>query len=281
MALSLGFGSKTGTSTTNTNTKSQGETDPWDYSIPYLQDYLREVGSVGGIGLTPDQKYAFEYLKGNALEGNPYDVPTAQLATDLFNTADRSGQVGEYYGALQGQLGDVASGKYIDPMSNPQMAAMLKQVGDEAQSRINQQFAAAGRDLSGLNQKRVTEGVTAAQLPLLLNQYNTERAAQADAAKTLYGAGNETSTTQSNLDAARAALRTQGIAVGNAALDAQNWGANKILELDQQIKMLPYEDLGVLGSLLFPVAGLGSQQNGLSNTTSTTKTKSSGFNIGI
>lgn len=285
MALSLGFGSKSGKSTTNTDTKSQsaGESDPWDYAIPYMQDYLREVGAVGGTGITPDQKYAYEYLKGNAFQGNPWDEDIAALASDQFDTADRSGQVGEYYGALEGRLGGIANGDYTDVMNNPELRAMMDMVGREASSGINQQFAAAGRDLSGLNQRRVAQGVTEAQLPLILDQYNKERERQMAASQALYGAGSQTAGQQSSLDAERNAMRSQGITTAQAALDARNQGANQILELDQQIKMLPYEDLGMLGSLLFPAAGLGSQQTGNTATqgTSTTKSKSSGFNIGI
>lgn len=281
MALSLGFGSKSGKTTTNTSSQSAGENDPWDYSIPYLQDYLREVGSVGGTGLTPDQKYAYEYLKGNAFQGNPWDEDIAALASDQFDAADYSGQVGEYYGALEGRLGGTADGQYIDLENNPYIQDMLNKVSGDVSSRINQQFAGAGRDLSGLNQARVAEGVSNAQLPILFNQYNTERDRQMQAARDLFGAGSQTAGQQSSLDAQRNALRTQGIDTAQAALDARNQGANQTLELDQQIKMLPYEDLGMLGSLLFPVAGLGGQQAGDTQSKSTSKSKSSGFNIGI
>lgn len=265
----------TSTTNANSNTKSQGENDPWDYSIPYLQDFLREVGAVGGTGLTPDQKSAYSFLKGNAMEGNPWDTQIAGLATDLFNTADRSGQVNDAYGMLSGQLGDVASGKFLDPMQNPQIMDMLKVVGDNARSSVNQQFAAAGRDLSGLNQRRVTQGMTEAQLPILIDQYNKERANQMGAAEALYNAGTGAATTAANLDQQRAALRSSGVGMGEEALKARDYGANQILNLDQQIKQTPYEDLGMLASLLFPVAGLGGQQAGNSDTKSSSTTNSS------
>lgn len=274
--MSLSFGSKSSKSTTNSS--SSGDKDPWDYSVPYLQDFLKETGAVGGVGLTPDQKYAFEYLKNNAMEGNPWDVQQAQLANDLYATPDRSAGVTDAYTTLQTNLGDVASGKYLDPMQNPQIAAMLTQVGDDISNRINAQFAGAGRDLSGINQQSVAKGVSQGQLGLLLDQYNKERAAQADAATSLYTAGTGTASQQAALDAQRAALRSQGATAGAQALDMQNQGANQLLELDQQIKTLPYEDLATLGSLLFPVAGLGGQES--SQGTSTTKGKSSGFGLG-
>jgi hypothetical protein len=258
--MSLSFGSKS-TDTKQSGTSSS-ERDPWDKTVPYLSGFLKNVGKVGGTGLTTDQKAAFDYLKGNAFEGNPWDVQQATLANDLYGTADRTGIVGDAYGKLHSQLGDYASGKFLDPMSNPQMQAMLTQVGDDAQNRINAMFAGAGRDLSGANQQAVAKGVTQAQLPLLIDQFNRAQDQQMGAAQTLFGAGQNTASAQAQLDAQRAALRGQGAQAGQTALDQQNAGANQVLALDQQLKMLPYEDLGTLGSLLFPVAQLGGQSKG-------------------
>lgn len=275
--MSVSFGSKSSKSTTNTS--STGDRDPWDYSIPYLQDFLKETGAVGGTGLTPDQKYAFEFLKNNAFQGNPWDVEQAKLANDLYATPDRTAAVGEAYKTLQTQLGDYASGKFADPMSNPQIREMLTMVGDDISNRINAQFAGAGRDLSGANQTAVAKGVSQGTLGLLLDQYNKGQQQQVDAAKTLYGAGTDSSTTQAQLDAARAQLRGSASGAGKTALDMQNQGANDILTLDQQIKRLPYEDLAVLGSLLFPVAGLGEQQS--QQGTSVTNTKGTSVGAGL
>lgn len=277
--MSLSFGSKKSSQTTTTNTNSKGDRDPWDQAIPYLQDFLKETGAVGGTGLTPDQKYAFEFMKNNAFEGNPWDVEQAKLANDLYATPDRAAGVGQAYETLQTQLGDYASGKFVDPMSNPQIQAMLTQVGDDISNRINAQFAGAGRDLSGANQGAVAKGVSQGTLGLLLDQYNRQQGNQLDAAKTLYGAGSGTATTQAQLDQSRAGLRGAGAAAGQAALEMQNQGANQIVDIDQRIKMLPYEDLAMLGSLLFPVAGLGEQQSQSGTSVANTTGKSSGFGL--
>jgi hypothetical protein len=249
---------KFGSEKTSQNSKSQQ--DPWAPAVPYLEKFLKQTGTVGknaGAGLTPGQSAAFGQLKDNALQGSPWVAQQSQLAGDLYGTADRTGIVGDAYGALQGQLGDYASGKYLDPMSNPQMQAMLQQVGDDAANRVNAQFAGAGRDLSGANQQAVGRGVTQAQLPLLLDQYNRAQGQQFDAAKTLYGAGSDTASTQAGLDAQRAQLRGAGAAAGQTATDMQNAGAERAIDLDQMMKMLPYEEMGQLASLLFPAGQLG------------------------
>ena len=58
------------------------------------------------------------------------------------------------------------------------------------QNSVNGQFAGAGRDLSGLNQQYLGRGITAAEAPILLNQYNQNVAQRQQAASGLLGAGN-------------------------------------------------------------------------------------------
>ena len=258
--------------------KTSGASGPWSYATPAVKGFTDKLASAGGIGMTPDQASAFGVLKTNAAQGNPFTAQTAQLANDSFNTADRSGLVGQAYNTMQNQLGGYASGANLDPMSNPQMQAMLQQVGDDAQNRINAQFAGAGRDLSGMNSLAASRGVAQATTPLLFNQYNQNVANQMSAANSLYGAGQNTAATQSSLDAQRQQMRAGGVEQGQAALDARNYGANTILNLDQQIKDLPYEDLQRVASLLFPAAGLGGTQTG--NAQGNATQKSSGFNLG-
>jgi hypothetical protein len=254
--MSFSFGSE------SKSQSSKSKQDPWKPAVPYLKDFLAQTGQVGanaGQGLTPGQTAAFGQLKDNALQSSPWIAQQSQLAGDLYGTADRTGIVGDAYSGLQSQLGDYASGKYLDPMSNPQMQAILQQVGDDAANRVNAQFAGAGRDLSGANQQAVGRGVTQAQLPLLLDQYNRAQGQQFDAAKTLYGAGSDTASTQGALDAQRAALRGQAAGAGQAATDMQNAGAERTIDLEQMMKTLPYEELGQLASLLFPAGQLGKQ----------------------
>lgn len=268
-----------GSKTTNLTTNQSGQVDPWDETLPYLKDFLSKLGSSGGTGLTADQKAAFEYLKNNAAQGNPWDVEQAKLANDLYATTDRTGQVADAYKTLQSNIGDYASGKHLDPTQNPQLMKLLQQVGDDVANRTNAQFAAAGRDLSGANQGAVAKGVTSATAPILVDQYNKAQQQQIDAAGQLYGAGTGSAATQAQLDAARAALRGQGSGAGDKALSMQNAGANDILQLDQQIKMMPYEDLAKLASILFPAAQLGNQTQGTTRGTSTTDI--TGFSLGL
>jgi len=267
--MSMSFGSQSKTTKESKST----DRDPWDETIAYLKDFLKQAGSAGGIGASGDQSAAFDALKTQAAAGNPWAAQQGAAADSIYATPDRTGMVGDAYKTLQTQIGGYASGS-VDPMSNPQMRAMLDQVGDEAQNRVNATFAGAGRDLSGAHQQSVAKGVTQAQLPLLLDQYNRNVGTQIDAAKSLYGAGSGTATTQSALDAQRAATLGQGSTAAQSALDMQRQGATDVLNIEQQRKALPYEDLARYGSLLFPAAALGGQED------ATGKSKSSGTSFG-
>ena len=268
MSLSFGSSSKT--------TKEQKATDrdPWDETIPYLKDFLKTAGNVGNIGESSGQTAAFDQLSQQAGQGNPWASQQGGVANTLYGTQDRTGIVGDAYSTLQGQLGDYASGKYLDPMSNPQIQAMMTQVGDDIANRTNAQFAGAGRSLSGANQMATARGVSQGTLGLLLDQYNKAQGNQISAANALYGAGANTATTQGSLDAQRAGLLSQGAGAAQSALDMQRQGATDMLNIEQQRKELPYQDLQQYASLLFPAAGLGGQED------SKGKSKTSGTSFG-
>ena len=262
-----------GSSKSKTNTTSHS--DPWAPTIDPLNAYIDKINGVGGLDITPDQQAAFKALKTNAAEGNPFTPQIGNLADWSlgYDNADQKKMVSDAFTGLQDQLGAYANGDYLDPMSNPQMAAMLQTVGDSVQARINRMFAGAGRDLSGANQGAVARGVTEAQLPLLLDQFNKQQGLQVDAAKALYGAGGDTAGQMSDLDTLLQSIRSAGIGFGDKALEAKDYAANQILNLDQQIQQLPYENLALYGSLLLPAAGLGGDSTG------TSKSKTSGFSI--
>lgn len=258
-------------------TSSNAQNEPWGPTVPHLTGLIEKAGSIGNIDITPDQMAAFQALKGNAAQGNPFAPDIARLASDSLNyQAPGGGQmVSDAYSTLQQNLGGYASGEFLDPFSNPQMAEMLKTVGDDVQWRINSMFAGAGRDLSGANQGAVSRGVTQAQLPLLLDQFNRQQQNQIAANQTLFGAAGDTASQQANLDQITQNIRSAGIGFGNEALNAKNFAANTILDLDQQIQQLPYENLALLASILLPAAGVGGTQD------QSGKSKSSGWGISL
>jgi hypothetical protein len=271
-----------GSSKKTTDTSQQSQTEPWAPTIPYLTSLLGDLDSARStLGPSKDQLDAYAQLKTNAAQGNPLVPDLQQLAKDTINLPSQSGTVTDAYSRLESQLGDVAAGKNLDILSNPQIQAMLTQVGNDAYNRIAGAFAGAGRDITGnaAGQKAIGAGITSAQLPLLLSQYNTEEGRTDAARQALYNAGVTTGQTVQGLDTSALTTRATAPTVENAALAARDYAPNTILNLDQQLKQMPFEDLSLLASLLLPIAGLGGQSAGTG--TSTTSGTSSGINLSL
>jgi hypothetical protein len=272
----MSFGNTTTNSTTDAN--SQAKTDPWGPAIPYLTNFLQDTDATrANLGPSQDQLDAFAQLKNNVSQGNPFTSQIAQLANDQFGSASNSGQVQDAYKTLQNNLGDYASGKMLDFSSNPYIQQMLKTVGDDTQNRINQMFAGAGRDLSGMNQQTLARGLAQGEAPILSQLYTQEQQNQLNAANALFNAGSGAASEGQQLDQAAQAARAAGINTGNQALNAANYGPNQVLNLDQQLKQMPLNDLSLYASLLLPAAGLGGSQ--VSHTLSNTSADQNTFGI--
>jgi hypothetical protein len=251
MSFSFGGGKKT------TNTA----TEPWKPAIPYLTDFLGDLSRAGsGLGgITPGQTAAFGELRTNADQAGRFVPDIERLTSDLFNTTSTSGTVGDAYRRLEGQLGDFASGARTDPRSDPTFQALLTSVGDDATDRVNALFAGAGRGLSAGHVGELGREVTRAQLPIISDAYHRNVDRQLAAASTLFGAGGQSAQLTQALDAGALENRTQGVQMANNLLTALNLPANLRLQIEEQIKTLPVEELGMLAPMLATLAGLGQQ----------------------
>lgn len=269
----ISFGSKK----TKSSTTSNSQSDPWEPTIPYLENFLGDLNSASGkYGPTSEQEDAFAKLKSQS--GNPFYDQITKLANDQFaGVPTRSGIVTDAYGTLKNQLGKYASGDYLDFETNPYIQKMLTNVGNDVQNRVQGIFAGAGRDVVGnaAGQGAIAKNVTAAQLPILAQLFAQEQQNQIGAANALYGAGSNTAQVAQGLDTSALTSRSGAVPTSDAALAARDAGPNAILNLEQQRKMMPYEDMGLYASLLLSAAGLGGQQQGTSNTNS----KTTGFGL--
>ena len=262
--MSFSFGSKSEKKSASSTTR------PWEPTIPYLTGVLNEASTAhtaNPAGPTPDQLAAINALKAKA--GNPYAGALDTVARDTFATTSRAPQVQGADADIQRRLAGYANGDNLDVANNPQLQALLKTVGDDVQWRTNSTFAGAGRDMSGINQQAVARGVTQAQAPLLLDQFNRAQQDQINASQILRTSGGDAATTSQALDRDALATRQGGAAAGDAAIAARDNRENTILALEEQLKTMPFEDLSRYLSMLLPVAGLGQQQTGTSKGTTT------------
>lgn len=265
-------GSKT---KTNSTTNQTSQTDPWDETIPLLKEFLGNLPKPQGE--TGAETKAFGDLSAIAGKGDPNAAAIQGVAKNFLGTQSRAPIVTDAYGTYQNRMRDVADGKNQDIGNDPHLQQLLTQVGDDAQNRTRAQFAAAGRDMSGMEGQTVARGTGQAQLPILMDQLNRERARTDAAAGNVFAAGNTTTSTAANADQAAAAMKMLGIDASKSALDAKTWGPSQILNLEQQKKSLPYSNLSMLAELLFPAAQLGEQRQGTSSTKG--KSKSMGFGL--
>lgn len=261
MSLSMGKSSS--------KTASNQKQEPWAPAIPALKDYLGEVSNMD-TSVSPEQTAAATAVKDVYAAGNPYAGQLDTLANDTLKGVDsQSGMVNDAYKTLQSQLGDTASGANLDFENNPYIQKMLTKAGDDAQNRINAQFAGAGRDMSGMNQQSVGRGVGDAQTGLLFDLYSKERANQMAAANSLYGAGANTGTTMQGLDQSALTGRQSGVTMADAANNADLWGPQGIFNTEQTMADTEAARLAAQGNLLLPIAQLGQQQTGTSKTSGT------------
>lgn len=261
-----------GGQSTSTQTQ-QSQSAPWAATQPMLQTILGQIGTgLNNTGLTSVESSALDTLRNNATQGNPYAGQISDYAQTLLGGGGAKAQAGnvqDNLAAYRSALTPYANGSMIG--NNPALMAQLAQMRSDIGTSVNSQFAAAGRDLSGANLMAYGRGVAAAEAPVIAAQYNQDVANQLSAANALYGAGNTTANTLTQMQQADLANRGQGVTAAQSALDAQNYGANALLAEEAKRRGIPVQALGLLAQIGVPIAQLGQQTNG---TTTGTQEKS-------
>ena len=245
-------------------TQANTTTNPWAPTIPALQGILGQIqGQAGNTAVTPTETNAFNTLSSNAAAGDPYASQIGQVASNLLSGGPNlTGQAQSAYDQYSKQVMPWANGSMGDPATNPALAQMLSTIKADTTNSINSQFAAAGRDMSGLNQQAIARGLAQGEAPTLLNAQTQGL----NTAQSLYNAGNSTTGILSGLNQQSLANQQAGIGASNDALGAQNYGPNMQLQIQAAQRNLPLSNIANLSSLLLPIAGLGGQSNSQSTT---------------
>lgn len=251
-------------------TKQQSTTEPWKPAQPALTSILGQLqGLIPNSGITPGMESAFGQLENNAQQGNPFAGQIGGVVGDLLNGGGATAQapaIQSAFDTFKAQTNPLASNTNYDPMQTPGLADSLKTMMGDIGTSINGQFAAAGRDLSGMNTQTLARGLTQGLAPILTQQYNQNVQNQQGAASNLYNAGNTTGGLLAGLNQQGIANQVQGITSANDALTAQNYGPATMLQLEQLKQGIPMQNLGLLTQIGVPIAGLGTQSQGTSTT---------------
>ena len=251
-------------------TKQQSTTEPWKPAQPALTSILGQLqGLIPNSGITPGMESAFGQLESSAQQGNPFAGQIGGVVGNLLNGGGATAQapaIQSAFDTFNAQTNPLASNTNYDPMQTPGLADSLKTMMGDIGTSINGQFAAAGRDLSGMNTQTLARGLTQGLAPILTQQYNQNVQNQQGAASNLYNAGNTTGGLLAGLNQQGIANQVQGITSANDALTAQNYGPATMLQLEQLKQGIPMQNLGLLTQIGVPIAGLGTQSQGTSTT---------------
>ena len=232
----------------------QSQTAPWEAAQPMLQSILGQINPlIQNSGLNPTESGAIGQLSANAAQGNPYASQISSFAGNLLNGGGANAQAPNLQSGLstlQSQLTPYANGSMVG--NNPALAAQLAQIQTDVGNSVNGQFAAAGRDLSGMNQQTLARGIAQGEAPVIAGQYNQDVANQLNAANSLYGAQNSTSGLLSGLTQQALANQQQGVASSQDALNAQNYTPQQQLALAQLAQSIPAQNLGLLAQIGVP-----------------------------
>ncbi len=249
---------------------------PYGPAAAPIQNILNRSGGYTP-GLTDRQSTAYDQLLQNVQGGNPFQDDISRLAGDLLNQpgyGDTAVARDEY----RSNIGQILN-ENPDPYSNPVVSNFLNQQSQDLQGQLNRQFTAGGAQLSPAHARALGQGVATAQAPGLFGYYNQVQDRKLKASNDLFQVNQNAATTQAGLDSTEAQIRLSGLPVVQQALDATNYGANQTLNLDQQMKDLPLQDLAQLAALVYPAAGFGGRVQGSGTSTGKTSGTSVGFSL--
>jgi hypothetical protein len=244
----------------------QSTTEPWKPAQPALNGILGQLqGLIPNSGLSSTSNDAINQMEGNAQAGNPYSDQIGGVVGNLLNGGGANAQAPAIQNGLntyQQQTNPLASNTDYNPYNTPGFSDALKTMGSDITNQVNGQFAAAGRDMSGMNSQTLGRGLAQGLSSTIANQYNQNVQNQQGAAQNQYNAGNTSAGLLSGINQASLGNQVQGISSANDAMAAKNYTPAQLLQLEQLKQQLPAQNLGLLTQIGVPIAGLGQQSQG-------------------
>jgi len=267
------MGGKSTTSQTQSST-----TAPWEAAQPALSGILSQLqGNLGKTGITGAEDKAIDQTVINGANATSQFAPAvtdyAKALLSGGGATDQAGNVNANYQRYVDQTNPLASNVNYNPYDTPGLKDALSTLTGDITRDVNGSFAAAGRDFSGANMNTLGRGLTSGLAPTLVNQYNQNVQNQQGAAGNLYAAGNTNAGLLAGLQQQKLANQGQGVTAAGQAVNAQNAGANAVLQAEAARRGIPVQALGLLAQIGIPIAGLG----GTSNATSTGTQQDSGM----
>ena len=258
--------------TSKTTQTQNTTTNPWEPAKPALEGILSQLqGNLNNTGVTGDENAALRTLESNAYTaGSTYAPQIAGFAQNLLSgggATDQAGNVNANYQRYVDQTNPLASNTNYNPYDTPGFKDALSTTIADITNQTNGQFAAAGRDFSGMNSQTLGRGILQGVAPTIAAQYNQNVNNQQGAAGNLYNAGNTNAGILAGLNQQKLSNQGQGVTAANAATEAANAGPNATLQAEAQRRGIPVQALGLLAQIGIPIAALGGQSTGTSTGT--------------
>jgi hypothetical protein len=253
---------------TSKTTQTQNSiSNPWEPAQDTLKGILGQIqGQMGSTGVTGAETDALNSSVANANQfAQNYAPQINDYAKSLMSgggATDQAGNVNANYQRYVDQTNPLASNTNYDPYQTPGFKDALNTTIADITNQTNGQFAAAGRDFSGMNSQTLGRGIMQGVSPTIAAQYNQNVQNQQGAAGNLYNAGNTNAGILAGLQQQKLANQGQGVTAAGQAFDAQNAGNNATLAAEAQRRGIPTQALGLLAQIGIPIAGLGGQSSG-------------------
>jgi hypothetical protein len=235
-----------------TQTQKQ-ERSPWAPAVPNLEMGLTNARTLSGDVSNFTPTYSGSTQAGIAgLEGAAPNLTGARDA--LGNVVPGSTQG---FNVGLGQMSNVASGAMLG--ANPYLDDVIAQSREGVTNAVNGQFAGAGRYGSAAHTGALTKGLGQMEMNARMGNYSTERAAQDNAARGLYGGGFQGAAMGGALDQSQLTPYQVMLQAG-ALRDAQS----------EAERTAPLRATEWLNSQSLPIAGAGGSSTGTTTTTQPT-----------
>lgn len=258
--------------TSKSETTQSSTTAPWAPTQGLLGNIINQLGATSSnTGLTGAQSGALDTITNNSNAASGLFAPQqSNYAQSLYNgggALDQAGAVNQNYLDYAKATQPLAANTNYNPYDTPGFKDAINTATSDITNQVNGSFAAAGRDFSGANSQALARGLTQGLAPTIAAQYNQNVQNQQGAAGNLYNAGNTNAGILSGLQQQYLTNQGAGLNAASGGLDLSNAGANATLAAEAQRYGIPLQNLGLLANIGIPIAGLGSQSTGQSNTT--------------
>lgn len=228
---------------------SSSSSNPWGPAQGPLQGIIGRASELGG-----DVSNFMPTFSGSTMQGIAGLEQAGQqpgAAANYLNPV--VGGMGQGFQTGLGQMQSTAAGANL--AGNPYLTQMLDYANQNTANRVNQQFSGAGRYGSGAHTGSLAREIGAQTTQALMNNYNTERGYQQQAAGQLYNGG------------------AQGAALAGQLDQANLYDENALMQAGQmrdqianQQRVAPMTALEWERSQIQPIGSMGGTQQGTSVT---------------